>query len=361
MEERSQYDLVKKLKPARIIIPIILGLAIVGWLIFKEIKTDVFSKLSFTWSSVFWLFVAWGCMIFRDLGYMIRIRILTNKDLSWRQAFRVIMLWEFTSAITPSTVGGTAVAVVFLNKEGISVGRSTAVVLATSFLDELYFVIMLPLLLIAVGGATIFTTSLQGTGSSFLNELILFTAIGYIIIFAWVILVGYGLFFNPEGIRKLIVGFFRLPFLRRWHAAAVRAGDDIVQSSHLLSKRSFSFWLKASIATFLSWTARYWVVNAILVAFFTINDHFLIFARQLVTWIMMIISPTPGGSGFAEMIMGRYISDLIPADPAYAMSIALSMAIIWRIISYYPYLLIGSLIVPGWIQRKFIPSIVKNK
>ena len=87
-------------------------------------------------------------MACRDLGYIIRIRILTDNDLTWMQAFRVIMLWEFTSAITPSTVGGTAVAVVFLNKEGISVGRSTSVVLATSFLDELYFVLMLPLNLV---------------------------------------------------------------------------------------------------------------------------------------------------------------------------------------------------------------------
>jgi uncharacterized protein (TIRG00374 family) len=360
MSQQSQYDLVKKLKPVRIIIPIILGLAVVAWLIIKEIRTDVFSQLSFTWGSVFWLFIAWCCMIFRDLGYMIRIRILSDKDLTWRQAFRVIMLWEFTSAITPSTVGGTAVAVVFLNKEGISVGRSTSIVLATSFLDELYFVIMLPVLLIIVGGTTLFTTSLQGTGASFLNELILFTTIGYSVIFIWVILVGYGLFFNPEGIRKLIVGFFRLPGLRRWHEAAERAGNDIVLSSHELSKRSFSFWIKAVTATFLSWTARYWVVNAILVAFFTISDHFLIFARQLVTWIMMIISPTPGGSGFAEMIMSRYISDLIPADPVYAGSIALAMAILWRIISYYPYLLIGSLIIPGWIERKFIPSMGKK-
>jgi len=361
MTKDSHYDLVSKLKPGRIILPVVIGLAVIGWFIFREIKTDVFSQLSFTWKSVFWLFVAWLCMVCRDLGYMIRIRILSDKDLTWRQAFRVIMLWEFTSAITPSTVGGTAVAVVFLHKEGMTVGRSTAVVLATSFLDELYFVIMLPLLLLLVGGTTLFTTSLQGKGVSFLNELILFASIGYSIIFIWVILVGYGLFFNPEGIRKLIIKFFKLPVLRRWHEAAVRAGDDIVESSQELRKRHFSFWLKATTATFLSWTARYWVVNAILVAFFAINDHFLIFARQLVTWIMMIISPSPGGSGFAELILGRYISDLIPADPAYAGSIALAMAIIWRIISYYPYLIIGALIVPGWIERKFVKPITKKK
>ncbi len=361
MTKDSHYNLVSKLKPSKIILPVILGLAVIGWFISRDINTEVLSKLIFTWKSVFWLLIAWLCMICRDLGYMIRIRILSDKDLTWRQAFRVIMLWEFTSAISPSTVGGTAVAVVFLHKEGMTVGRSTAVVLATSLLDELYFVIMLPLILLLVGKTALFTTSLQGTGISFLNELVFFSAIGYSIIFIWVILVGYGLFFNPEGIRKLIINIFKLPILRRWHEAAVRAGDDIVESSHELRKRNFSFWFKAMTATFLSWTARYWVVNAIIVAFFTINDHFLIFARQLVTWIMMIISPSPGGSGFAELILGRYISDQIPVDPLIAGSIALAIAIIWRIISYYPYLIIGALIVPGWIKRNFVKPITKKK
>ena len=360
MTEDSHYNLVRKLKPGKIIIPILIGLGVVAWFIIKEIDTDAISLLNFTWKSVFWLFIAWCCMIGRDLGYMIRIRILSEKSFTWRQAFRVIMLWEFTSAITPSTVGGTAVAVVFLHKEGMSVGRSTAVVLATSFLDELYFVIMFPLILLIVGGDILFTTSLQGTGIAFLNNLVIVAIIGYVIILAWVLLVGYGLFFNPEGIRKLIINFFRFPVIRRWNESAVKAGDDIVESSHELKSRPFSFWIKAFTATLFSWTSRYWVVNAILVAFFAINDHFLIFARQLVTWIMMIISPTPGGSGFAEVILARYISDAIPADPDHVRSIALAMAIIWRIISYYPYLIIGASIVPGWIQRKFARSSIKK-
>lgn len=340
--------------------PVFLGLAVVGWFISKEIDTDVLSMLNFTWRSVIWMLVAWACMIFRDLGYMIRIRILTDKDLTWRQAFRVIMLWEFTSAISPSTVGGTAVAVVFLHKEGMTVGKSTSVVLATSFLDELYFVIMFPLLLILVGKDALFTTSLQGTGISFLNELTLIAIIGYTIILVWVILIGYGLFFNPEAISRLINKIFRLPGIRKWKDSANKAGNDIIESSHELRRKPFMFWLKAMTATVLSWTARYWVVNAIIVSFFLINDHFLIFARQLVTWIMMIISPSPGGSGFAELILGRYISDQIPSDPELVGSIALAIAIIWRIISYYPYLIIGALLVPGWIERKIVKPIIKK-
>lgn len=360
-QEHQHYNLVSKLKPRKIILPVIIGLAVVGWFIIKEINTEALSNLVFSWRAVLFLFIAWLCMICRDLGYIIRIRILSDKDLSWKQAFRVIMLWEFTSAITPSTVGGTAVAVVFLHKEGISVGKSTSVVLATSFLDELYFVLMLPLILLLVGKSALFTTALQGTGISFLNELALFTGIGYFIILLWVLLVGYGLFVNPAGISKIIIKIFSLPLLRRWKGSAISAGNDIIESSHELKNKPFLFWLKAMTATFLSWTARYWVVNAIIVAFFTINDHFLIFARQLVTWIMMIISPSPGGSGFAELILGRYISDQIPVDPVIAGSIALAIAIIWRIISYYPYLVIGAMIVPGWIERNFVKPLVNKK
>jgi uncharacterized protein (TIRG00374 family) len=234
------------------------------------------------------------------------------------------------------------------------VGRSTSIVLATSFLDELYFVIMYPVILLIVGKEILFTTSLQGTGIGLLNNLTIVAAVGYLIILAWVVFVGYGLFIDPQKIRTTLIYFFRLPLLRRWKTQAEKAGEDIVESSRVLKKKPFLFWVKALTATFLSWTSRYWVVNAILVAFFVIDKHFLIFARQLVTWIMMIVSPTPGGSGFAELILGRYISDTIPGDPAQAGSIALAIAIIWRIISYYPYLAIGASIIPGWIQSKFV-------
>jgi uncharacterized protein (TIRG00374 family) len=361
MSHDNHYELVSKLKPGKIVIPILFGLAVVAWFIVREIDTEILSQLNFTWRSVFWLFAAWCCMIGRDLGYMIRLRILSKNDLNWRQAFRVIMLWEFTSAISPSTVGGTALAVVFIHKEKISVGRSTSIVLATSFLDELYFVIMFPVILFIVGGEALFITSLQGTGIALLDNLVFIAITGYAIILAWVVLVGYGLFIDPLKIKQTIIWFFRLPLLRRWKESAEKAGDDIVQSSYELKGQKYTFWIKAFTATFLSWTSRYWVANAILVAFFTVNEHFLIFARQLVTWIMMIISPTPGGSGFAEIILGRYISDTIPADAASVGSLALAIAIIWRIISYYPYLIIGASIVPGWIQKHFVRPLVKKK
>lgn len=357
MTSDPHYNIVRRLKPAKIILPVLISLAVVVLFIIKEINSEVLNSLDFQWKSVFWLSVALCFMACRALGYMIRIRILSEKDLTWSAAFRVIMLWEFTSALTPSTVGGTAFAVVFTHKEGISVGRSTAIVLATSFLDELYFAIMFPLLLLLVGGEALFITSEQGGGISLSGNLIIVAIVGYVLTVAWVVFVGYGLFIDPGKIKKILLWSFRFPFLKRWEESAVRAGDDIVTSSEELKKQPFSFWINTFITTFLSWTSRYWVLNAILMAFFAVKDHLLIFARQLVTWIMMIISPTPGGSGFAELILGHYISDAIPGDPVNAGGIAIAMAIIWRIISYYPHLIIGAVILPGWLQKKFTRSV----
>ena len=361
MSDVSHEEIKRKLRPARIILPVVLGLLVVGWLISREIKADVLSHISFTWSSVFWLFVAFLFLASETFFYMWRIKVLSSNELTWRQTFRIIILWEFTSAISPSTVGGTAVAVVFLNREGITIGRSTAIVLLTSFLDELYFVVMFPLLLIIIGPEKLFISSQSGTGTMVLNNLVIFALIGFIIIFIWVLLVGYGLFFNPAGIKKLLLSIFKLPLLKRWYGSAEKAGIDIVESSRELKMKSLGFWLKALASTFLTWTSRYWIINGVLMAFFLFREHILIFARQLVLWIMMIISPTPGGSGFAELILGNYISDLIPADPQVVNSLALTMAVIWRLVGYYPILIAGAIIVPGWISRKFIPPIIKKK
>ena len=79
-------------------------------------------------------------------------------------------------------------------------------------------------------------------------------------------------------------------------------------------------------------------------------NQFLLFARQLVMWIMMLISPTPGGSGFAEFVFKEYLGSFIIGGGA---GVAIAMAIVWRLITYYPYLFVGVFIVPKWIGQHF--------
>lgn len=342
----------RRLKLGTAIIPVVIGLGVVAYLLYSEFNPDAFSLINFTWRSVFWILVAILFMAGRDIGYTLRLVTLTDGKFSFRKAFRVIMLWEFTSAITPSAVGGTSIAIVYVNKEGLNLGHSSAVVMITSFLDELYFILMFPLLILLVGTSDLFGIAVEN--SSIIKELVIFSAVGYAIKFIWVLVLSYGLFINPRGLKWLLMIIFKLPLLRRWKHGANRAGTDIISSSKEYRLKPFSFWVKAFGSTFLSWTSRFWVVNALLLAFFTIDNHLLVFARQLVMWIMMLVSPTPGGSGFAEFVFTRYLSEFIPVDASAIGAIAVGMALLWRFVSYYPYLFVGAIIFPRWIRKKFL-------
>lgn len=355
MAKQKNKDPFANIKSNRVILPIVIGLGVIGYLFWREFNPAVFGDIHFTWGTLFWLIVAVLCMVGRDLGYIIRIRVLSRGELTWRQAFRVIMLWEATSAITPSAVGGTSVAILYVHKEGIPLGKSSTMVLLTSFLDELYFAIVFPIVLLIVGSSALFDVS---TGSGLLTTgLMTFALTGYFIKLTWVLLLGYGLFIDPRGFKWLVTGVFKLPFLKRWREKAARVGEEIVQSSVEMRGYNFKYWFNAGLSTFVSWTSRYFVANALIVAFFAVSDQFMLFARQLVMWMMMMVMPTPGASGFAEIVFSNYCSDLISIPPELQISAALMIAFLWRGVTYYPYLIIGAIIFPQWIRKSF----TKNK
>ena len=349
----------------KVILPAVIGLGVVAFIFFREFDPDVFDRVTFTWASPLWLFVAFLCMAGRDFGYMIRIRVLSDRQLTWRQAFRVIMLWEFTSAATPGAVGGTSVAMVYVHKEGINLGRSSAIVMITSLLDELYFVLMFPLLLLLVGVQDLFYIP---DSSGWTSGIMTAVLVGYGIKLTWVLALSYGLFLNPRGLGKFIYRIFHLPLLRRWKRAAGKVSLDIIVTSKEMKTRRPKFWINAFLSTFLSWTSRYWVVNFMFLAFFVVHDHFLIFARQLSMWIILLVTPTPGGSGVAEFTFKEFFGEFISAglgdniDTAAVAGFAIALALLWRLISYYPYLIIGALLVPKWINDKFTrnPKLVKT-
>ncbi len=323
----------------KIAIPVLLGLGAAAWLIVSEVDMAVLSGLEITIRTVLFILLAFMFMVGRDLGYMIRIRLFARGQLTWKQAFRVIMLWEFTSAITPSTVGGTAVAVVYVHKEGLSVGKSTAMVMLTAFFDELFFAICFPLMILVVGWDVLFGFS----GAGALMPIVL---AGYGVKLFLTLLLSYGLFFNPRGLGRGIVRIFSIRFLKRWKGDAQKTADDLITSSREIRRYKPSFWIKAFLATSLSWISRFMVANAIFMAFMTISDHFLVFARQLSMWVPMIISPTPGGAGFAEYIFTNFLGDIVATGDVGMTPI---IALLWRGVTFYPYLIIGALIIPRWV------------
>ena len=330
----------------RILIAVLIGVSVSGYLIFRDFDSQSYHSISIDANFFLYMFLALLMMALRDFAYMIRIRVLLDKVLSWKKSFQVIMLWEFASALTPSVVGGSAAALYIVRQEKISMGKTTAIVMLTSLMDELFYIVMVPLLILVVGVEALFGDgTLTLFGSLELPMLSIFW-IGYAFILTLTTIITLAIFLKPKSFKHILVGIFSIPFLKRWKENAARTGDEIIMTSQEVRGKRYSYWLSAIGATFLSWTARFLVVNFLILAFVQGGDQFLIYARQLVMWVILLISPTPGGSGVAEGVMPIFLGEFMNG-------FSHEIAFVWRLISYYAYLIIGSMVLPAWLRRVY--------
>lgn len=306
--------------------------------------SDALASADWSFYSIFWVLTAVAMMLVRDFAYMLRIRILTEKQLTWKRSFFVIMLWEFASALTPGVVGGSTVAMFILHKEKINLGRSTAIVVITALMDNLFFILMVPLLFLFVNSDMLFPSeNIVETGIN-----VLFWG-GYAVIFIICVILFLGIFLFPNLILNVLNFLFRLPFLKKFLRRAQRTGIEVRTTALQFSNHPIQYWLKVFGATFLSWTGRYLVINFLMMAFISLNftQNALIYAKQFILWVLMLVSPTPGASGVAEWAFSNLLSEFAPSA-----LLIISLAIIWRIISYFPYLFIGAIVLPRWLRKK---------
>ena len=326
----------------RVLIPIVIGIGFSAYsLIATKFDMSVLGGLEICFR---YILLALFCMVIRDLMYIVRIRILTENQLSWVDSWHVVMLWEFATSVTPSMVGGSVFAIYFVNQEGLSLGRSGAIVLTTAMLDEIFYILTVAILLFILG------TDLVQFGSALPFNPMLFFFLGYAVIIAMTVMILLGIFVAPHGIKKLLVKLFSFSFLKKWRPKMERTGDELIAASIELKGKPLKYWAKAFIATALTWTARFMVLNFLILALnpelgFHIMQQLLFFAKQLVMWVILMISPTPGASGVAEMSVSAFFKHDFPAQTHAA------VAVLWRTISYYPYLAIGLIILPIWLRK----------
>lgn len=330
------------LRPKYVALPVAIGMLAVAYMFYHEYENFDFSNLQLTWDSIWFFLLAFLFMAGRDFGLTWRFRTLTDHDITWGQALRVNMLCEFTSAVTPSTVGGSSFGLIYLTGEGLQLGRSTAIMITTLFLDELFYVVACPLVLALISFEGLFDIS----NTQISDSLRVTFWIVYEGLALWTLVLFLGIFIRPTAIRSILLAICRLPLLRRWKKEAEGMGDALVSTSQELSSKPILWWIRAFLGTSLSWVSRYMVVNALFMAFAIDADQVMVLARQLVVWVVLTVCPTPGGSGVSEWLFTNYYGDMIAVG-----SLALVLAFCWRIVSYYIYLVIGICVIPSWLRR----------
>ncbi|MBK7083691.1 MAG: flippase-like domain-containing protein [Flavobacteriales bacterium] len=334
----------------KVLLPVIIGLGITLGLILRGSDLSALDRVDWTWASTWWIGLALLSVVVRDYAYMIRIRHLTDRDLNWWRSFVVVMLWEFSSALAPGLIGGGFLFAIFiLNREGIDAGRSITVITFTSFLDGIFLAVMAPLIVLLVGQEALFSGIGVGTSMWGSSVYVAFWTV-YVGILAYKLFVGYALFINPTFVKRALVGVFSAPLLRRWRRSAVTTGDQLITASNGLRLRKWSYWWPALLATFASWTARWSIANCLVHAFSNGGSVFdlLLFGKQVIMGILVLVSPTPGGSGLAEFLFNDLLGMFIP------LGLAPTLALLWRLISYYPYILAGAILLPRWVRRNVL-------
>lgn len=302
---------------------------------------------NWTWSSTLCLLIALFFGVMRDIMYMYRIRLLSDKKISWKHSFQIIMLWEFSSAITPTVVGGSAVAFFIVSMEGIGIARSTAIVMITALLDELFYIVIAPITILVVGVNISFIHDFDFNVFGYKFGVITIFFIGYSFMCLLTIIILLAIFIYPKAFRQFLYHISNKKIFIKWKSKIQKVGDDVIISSQEFKGKSFWFWTKAYLITVSSWISRFLVVNFIILAFTPIANHLFVFARQLVMWIILCISPTPGSSGIAEFAFPIFFKEFLPLGTGSTLSV------LWRLYTYYPYIILGLIVLPIWSNRVF--------
>ncbi|GAA4436156.1 lysylphosphatidylglycerol synthase transmembrane domain-containing protein [Pontibacter saemangeumensis] len=340
----SKQKLQEQFSVRKIILPLLLGFGVIGYMLYTTYEPGQLQTL--LKANLFWVAMAISVLLVRDFGYMYRIRYITDKVLSWKQSFNVIMLWEFASCALPSVVGGTTVVAYILFKEKIPLGKSIAQVMVTSMLDNLYFVLAVPLVLYFTKGNVL--PEMIGLSESLRETLGIAFFVSYLLVALYAFTMFYALFINPQAVKRLFLRLGRLKPLSRWRESMFRHANELLISSKHLRSKNATYWLHAGVSTVFVWTARYIIIGFLIAAFthLSLHDHLVIFSRNLIYKIVLFVSITPGAAGIAEIAFPAFFG-------AFLGSFTTIVVLLYRMLTHYLYLVMGAVIFPRWAARVF--------
>lgn len=325
-----------------IFLAILLGLSVVAYFFLRDVSAETLTQIELTPRIAAGIALAAVFFVAQNFFYTLRYKLLMGKDLKWSQAFRTNVLCEFTSAVTPTVVGGSSLIFVYLHREGFSLSRSTTTMISSLFLDELFIGITSALIVCVVPMQVLFGTTAVVSFGVKLSYLVMVAAI-----ILWTAVLYTALFVKPQIISKVALLIVKIPGLRRFKTGAEHFSEEIKMASAETRHRGWRFWLRPLGSTCGAWFCRYAVAAALLLGFTPLSDLPLAYARQWILWIVTMISPTPGGSGMSEWMFKEFYSDFLPSTAA-----TMVVAMAWRIITYYTYLIGGAIVVPAWIGKK---------
>lgn len=251
-----------------------------------------------------------------------KIRFLADKAIGKMASIRIALTWDFASAITPSTIGGAPVATFAMMREGLKLGKSSAIILYGVMLDQFWYALAVPILIISGIWFKVLPDEIGLVGNVAMFAI-------YLSLLAYGGLLVYGLLINPSALSNLIVRIFRFPLLRKYSEKAETESVNLQRYSGELKKKPISFVVKAFLLSTASWLCRI-AIPVIVILSLLPGDEILMVLRSLAMNLAFLVIPTPGGSGGVEGLFALFMGPLIDRSGFIGLAVFL-----WRVITYY--------------------------
>lgn len=251
-----------------------------------------------------------------------KIRYLADKMISKMASIRIALTWDFASAITPSTIGGAPVATFAMTREGIKFGQSSAIVLYGVMLDQFWYALAVPILLVTGIWYQVIPSEIGLVG----NITMMFIYAGLL---AYGALLAYGLLINPASLKRILKKIFSWPILRKYAGKVNKEAEHLEEYSLRLREKPFRFIFNAFVLSTLSWLCRI-AIPVIVILSLLPGDELLLILRSLAMNLAFLVIPTPGGSGGVEGLFAVFLGPLIERTAFIGLAV-----FVWRIITYY--------------------------
>ncbi len=318
-----------------IIISVTLSIAIILAILYLTIDADTFEKLRTVKIRYEFFILA----IFLNILYWFlwgaRLKILANAidpnvKISFWKSTKIVIANLFLAGITPSMAGGEPVRIYLLNKEGMSIGGSTATVLGERLIDAFF------ILLVAPFGFFIYKDKLS---SEYLSSGLW---IGVIVFILLIILFIFAIL-KPEKVKSFLIylnkKLNRILKKQESESKIIKKIGDEVDNFHnsmtcFVGERKKALFI-AGILTVLFWSTGFMIPSMIFLGLGLPPFFIESYAAQILLLVIIMMPTTPGSTGVAELSIAGLYGVLIGS------TLLGVFIVLYRFISYHMNLIAG--------------------
>lgn len=316
------------------IVATILIIVLIG--IFDPNIINIFQALSEL--NIFWLITGFVCLFLywiTDSILLYHIVSYMHKKMSILKTLKISIIGLYYGALTPFATGGQPMQVIYMKRDDIPYGISTSIVSVKFIIYELSLCIFYVVAMLFRGAY--FYASLNGV--------FWFTTLGFLINLSSVIMITF-IMINKKIPYKIIYGLIRIlhririiKHPEKYYRAADKNIEEFHKSIQYIIKNKCKVLISILISAFnlvFLFSISYFIYLA-----FGHNEKSLIDLITMQSFLYLAVSffPLPGAAVASEGGFYIFFSSYFTKVPVF---IAM---LVWRFMSYYSILIIGSLVV----------------